>query len=86
MPSGEIISDAEVAALAQEDVRSGDAAPSSAIGVLAKNGRILDGFQGWARRNDFSGVDSRLEKIRAYVHHHGARGPVDGWPSEDGVS
>lgn len=78
--SPSIIGDVEAKRIAQEDVRTGRAAASSEIGKFARSGRISQHLAHWSdgylARRDCTGD---LERLRAYVAHHGERGPQSDW-------
>jgi len=58
----------------------------SALYALASSGAILEGAAGELRRElalvnpgADAADDAELAGVLAYLDHHGARGPVDGW-------
>lgn len=84
MPEG-IISDQAAAEIAQRHVDQRCAFPSSAVGVFAAEGAISDQLvRGAAGSNEAVHPSIRLPReFWAYIAHHGERGPVPDWPTED---
>lgn len=91
MPSGEIISDAEAWQIALRELAKRNVHSASAWAAFLRTGEVSIGLthvavetRGGVPETWPDTVETRA--LWAYVVHHGSRGPVDGWASEDGVS
>jgi hypothetical protein len=95
MPSGEIVSDETAARIAQ----ALDVDAWTPMARFANRGEIDGLLAEWADERVAMGLRRlpgesnhlwerrwQLHDLARYAAHHGVRGPVDGWPSEDGVS